>query len=148
MLDTQIEDNGEDMASAANLSVLIVEDSEIVRSRLVRLLEAVGGVSIVGCADDGIKAMGLFAEHRPEVVLLDIELPGLNGFKLLEAFKRELPGTRVIVLTTYASAEFGQICARLGADYFLNKAREFGRVPQILAEMLAALDQKSEETYP
>jgi two-component system response regulator DesR len=70
-------------------------------------------------------------------VVLDIELPGLNGFDLLAQFKLQRPGCVVIVLTTYAYPEFRENAMRLGADYFFDKAMEFERVTEVLSAMVA-----------
>lgn len=124
--------------NAKSISVIIVEDSEIVRTRLAALLSQVPGVAIAAQARDGLQALSLIAEHRPQAVLLDIELPGLNGLKLLESLKRDYPECRIIVLTTYAFAEFRRRCEDLGADHFLDKSMDFERIPALLTAMREA----------
>jgi DNA-binding NarL/FixJ family response regulator len=125
--------------NAKAISVIIVEDSEIVRTRLAALLSQVPGVAIAAQARDGLQALSLIAEHRPQAVLLDIELPGLNGLKLLESIKRDYPACGIIVLTTYAFAEFRRRCEDLGADHFLDKSMDFERIPALLTAMREAL---------
>jgi DNA-binding NarL/FixJ family response regulator len=114
---------------------MIVENSEVVRTRLVELIARVPNVTIAALAENGLQAMALFAEHHPDVVVLDIELPGINGLKLLELMKREQPVCLVIVLTTYTFKELRQRCAALGADYFFDKPTEFERVADVLGAL-------------
>jgi DNA-binding NarL/FixJ family response regulator len=118
--------------AASLVKVLIVEDSPIVRERLVALVAGVRNVVIVGQAEDGFKAQALFRQHRPDAVVLDIQLPGINGMDLLAQFKREHPACVVMVLTTYAFKEFRQRCTTLGADYFFDKSLEFERITEVL----------------
>ena len=121
--------------AASAVKVLIVEDSPIVRERLVALVADVPSVSIVGQAGDGFQAQALFCRHRPDAVVLDIQLPGINGMDLLAQFKREHPACKVMVLTTYAFKEFRERCIALGADSFFDKAAEFERVIEVLGTL-------------
>lgn len=123
--------------------MLVVEDSPIVRDRLVSLIGEVPQVAIVGQAEEGFKAAKLFEQHRPDAVILDIQLPGINGMELLARFKQSHPGCVVMVLTTYAFKEFRHRCLAGGADYFLDKATEFERVTQVLSAM-----QSQRQTHP
>jgi len=126
---------GQASPPAKTVKVLVVEDSPIVRERLIALLAELSNVVIVGQAADGFSAQALFRQHRPDAVVLDIQLPGLNGMDLLAEFKREQPSCVVIVLTTYPFKEFRNRCAALGADHFLDKAMEFERVTEVLSTL-------------
>ena len=119
-------------SAARPVKVLIVEDSPIVRERLAGLIAGVRNVAIVGQTGDGFQAQALFRQHRPDAVVLDIQVPGINGMDLLAQFKREHPACVVMVLTTYAFKEFRQRCVALGADYFFDKSSEFERVTEVL----------------
>ena len=118
--------------AASPVKVLIVEDSPIVRERLVGLIADLRNVAIVGQVGDGFQAQALFRQHRPDAVVLDIQVPGINGIDLLAQFKREHPVCVVMVLTTYGFKEFRQRCVALGADYFFDKSSEFERVTEVL----------------
>jgi two-component system OmpR family response regulator len=123
---------GEASPAASPVEVLVVEDSLIFRERLVALMAGVRNVAIVGQAGDGFQAQALFRQHRPDAVVLDIQLPGIGGMDLLMQFKQEHPSCLVIVLTTYAFKEFRQRCVALGADHFFDKYTEFERVIEVL----------------
>jgi DNA-binding NarL/FixJ family response regulator len=128
---------GESSPAASPVNVLIVEDSIIVRERLAALVADLRNVAIVGHAGDGFQAKTLFRQHRPDAVVLDIQLPGINGLDLLAQFKRKNPACVVIVLTTYAFKEIRQRCVALGADYFFDKCSEFERVIEVLSMLPA-----------
>ena len=121
-----------------SLKVLIVDDSDIVRERVATQVSEVPRVELVGLAADGPTAMHLFQERHPDVVVLDIELPGTSGFELLTQIKRQRPACVVIMLSNYASGSFRLGCNRLGADFFFNKSHEFERITEVLAAILSA----------
>ena len=123
--------------------VLIVEDSLIVRERLVALIAALSNVTIIGQAEDGFQAQALFRQHRPDAVVLDIQVPGINGMDLLAHFKGEHPASVVMVVTTYAFKEFRQRCLALGADYFFDKSAEFERGIEVLGTFPPRRELKS-----
>jgi DNA-binding NarL/FixJ family response regulator len=117
------------------VSVLVVEDSSIVRDRLVSMISEMPQVAIVGQAEEGFKAERMFDQLRPDAVILDIQLPGIHGMELLARFKKAHPACVVMVLTTYAFQEFRQRCMASGADHFFDKATEFERITQVLEAM-------------
>jgi DNA-binding NarL/FixJ family response regulator len=121
--------------AAHPVKVLIVDDSLIFRERLVALMADLRNVAIVGQAEDGFQAQALFRQHRPDAVVLDIQLPGIGGMDLLVQFKREHPACVVIVLTTYAFKEFRDRCAVLGADHFFDKSVEYERAIEVLGTL-------------
>jgi len=129
--------SGDPVASERMLRVLIVEDSPIVRERLIALIDQLHLPIRMAAVADGLQAMARFERLCPDAVVLDIELPGLNGFDLLAQFKLQRPACVVIMLTTYAYPEFRENAMRLGADYFFDKAMEFERVTEVLSALVA-----------
>lgn len=113
--------------------VLVVEDSTIVRERVVAMVSDLPNVIVVAEAKDGPEAQRHFQTYQPDVVVLDIQLPGISGLDLLPRFKRENPSCLVIVLTSYASKTLRRQCSALGADHFFEKCTEFVRVTEVLA---------------
>lgn len=120
------------------LKVLIVDDSEIVRERLAAQVSEVPFVQLVGQAAEGLTALRLFQSGHPDVVVLDIELPGMTGFEILTQIKRQRPSCIVVMLSSYASGPFRLGCDRLGADFFFSKANEFERINDVLKAILSA----------
>ncbi len=105
------------------ISVLIVDDQELVRVGLRTLVESEDDLAFAGEAGDGLAAVAAVREHRPDVVLMDIRMPGVDG---LVATRRigadpDLMGTRIIVLTTFELDEYVFDALRWGASGFLLK---------------------------
>src|SRR5262245_36016775 len=88
--------------SPAALRVLIVDDHFIVRSGLVAALESTGEVSVVGEAERGDAVVAAYAQCRPEVVLMDLQLPGLSGVEATTALVQRHPDARVLIFSTFA----------------------------------------------
>jgi len=128
--------SGDPVASERMLRVLIIEDSPIVRERLIALIDQLH-LSIRVTVADGLQAVLRFGKLCPDAVVLEVELPGVNGFELLAQFKLQRPACVVIMLTTYAYPEFRENAMRLGADHFFDKAMEFERVTEVLSALVA-----------
>lgn len=108
---------------ARELGVLVVDDSPFVRSAVQRMLEPLAAVRVVGTAADGAEAVELVRRLRPDVVILDIVMPGMNGLDALRAIMEEAP-TPVLVLSSHAhpGAEVALRALELGAVDFISKA--------------------------
>lgn len=119
------------------LRVLIVDDSPIIRDRLSEFLSDLPNMALVGKAEDGRQGETLFRQHRPDLVILDIDLPEIGGLDLLSQFKAEDPACIVVMLTSYSFRQIRQRCKTLGADYFFEKAREFDKVTELLTGLRA-----------
>ncbi|MFD4597086.1 response regulator [Streptomyces sp. NPDC058464] len=103
--------------------VLVVDDQFLIRAGLVGLLEAAPGFEVAGEAGDGAEAVRLAAETRPDVVLMDIRMPGVNGIEATERIlaRAEGPAPRILVLTTFDLDEYVYGALRAGASGFLLK---------------------------
>ena len=114
------------------MRILIVDDSPVVRERLAALLAELEGVEVVGQAQDVVGAVAAILALRPDVVTLDIRMPGGNGIEALAEVKKVQPAPIVIMLTNYPYPQYRKKCLDAGADYFLDKSTEFEQVAQIL----------------
>ena len=119
------------------MKVFIVEDAVEVRKRLVAMLGAVAGVEVVGEAATVQAAIDGALASRPDAVLLDLQLADGSGLDVLAAVKPQRPGIHVIVLSNFATPQYRQASLAAGAEVFLDKSQEFGRVPEILRGWLA-----------
>ena len=105
------------------IRVLIADDHIIVRSGLRLLLEAEPDIDVVGEALDGREALNLVEKHLPDVVLMDIAMPILNGLEATRQIKHDHPEINVLVLTMYDHEEYFRQMLRVGASgYILKKA--------------------------
>ncbi|HTU25898.1 MAG TPA: response regulator transcription factor [Pirellulales bacterium] len=102
--------------------MLVVDDHEVVRSGLASLLVD-SGIEIVGEAETGQQAIDLATEHSPDVILLDIRMPDMDGLDALEKIRRVLPAVKVVMLSTYDNPTYVARAVALGAsDYVLKGA--------------------------
>ncbi|MFG2618917.1 response regulator [Streptomyces sp. NPDC048507] len=119
------------------IRVLVVDDQILIRAGLVALLQAAPGIEVVGEAEDGEGAVARAAETRPDVILMDIRMPGLDGTAATERILARAvdPLPRVLVLTTFDLDEYVYAALRAGASGFLLK--DTG--PERLIEAVAAV---------
>ena len=101
------------MTEAAVIDVLVVDDHALMRAGLRGLIEAAGDMRVVGMAADGAEALGLVATASPQVVLMDLSMPGMDGVTATDRISREHPDTAVLVLTSFSDRE--QVTAALDA---------------------------------
>jgi DNA-binding NarL/FixJ family response regulator len=101
--------------------VLIVDDDALVRAGLTMILSAADDVAVVGEAADGSEVPGAVTTHRPDVVLMDIRMPRVDGLAATESLRKRADAPEVIVLTTFDADEFVLRALRAGASGFLLK---------------------------
>jgi DNA-binding NarL/FixJ family response regulator len=125
------------------VTVVVADDQSAVREGLVLLLGTLPGITVAGQAADGNAAIDLVAATRPQVVLMDLNMPGCDGVSATARITAEHPGTRVVVLTTYADDESIIGALQAGALGYLTKdatRAEIGRAIQAAAAGQAVLD--------
>ena len=131
------------MTPAAPTKVFVVDDSAIVRERLIALLAEVPNVTIAGEAEMARDAIAGIHAKRPDIVVLDISMPGGSGLAVLEAVKKDRPAPMVIMLTNFDHLQYRQRCLQLGADHFLDKSNSFERVMDIIRDFTPGTCQAS-----
>jgi DNA-binding NarL/FixJ family response regulator len=104
-----------------SVRVLLADDHTLVRAGLRKLLESLPGVEVVGEASDGLELLELAAQLQPQVVLMDIAMPGLNGLEATGRIMKAWPATRVLILSMHQSAEYVRQALRQGAVAYLLK---------------------------
>ena len=117
--------------SHRKIKVFIVDDSLIVREHLVTMLEELAGIEIVGQAENVAEAISGIRILQPDVVILDIRMPGGNGIDVLQTIKQDEAAPMVIILTNYPYPGYRQKCLQAGADFFLDKSTEFDQIPEL-----------------
>jgi len=113
------------------MSVLIVDDSEILRKRLKEALFLIRTDLEFYEASSGEEALKVFSSEMHDIVILDISLPDISGIEILKEIKMSDPGTRVIIFTSYPSAEFKERCISFEADYFFDKCRDYRNILEL-----------------
>ena len=106
------------------IRVLLVDDQALVRAGFKALLDAQDDIEVVGEAADGADGVALATEHVPDVILMDIRMPGVDGLEATRRIAAELPDVRVIMLTTFDLDEHVFEALQLGAAGFLVKDTE------------------------
>jgi DNA-binding NarL/FixJ family response regulator len=116
--------------------VLLVDDHRIVRQGLKALLANEPGIDVIGEADDGRTALTLIAELQPDVVLMDISMPGLNGIEATRQIRQRFPQVKVVILSMHANEEYVFQVLQAGATgYVLKQADSL----EVLVAIRAAL---------
>jgi DNA-binding NarL/FixJ family response regulator len=103
------------------IRVLIADDQRVVRDGLAMLVGLIDGVEITGTACGGEEAVRLAVAHRPDVILMDLRMPGMDGITATAQLRQRLPAARVLVLTTYADDDTILPALRAGAQGYLTK---------------------------
>jgi len=132
--------------SLPQIKVFITDDSLIVRERLTTMLVELAGVEVVGQAEDVATAISAIGRLRPDVVILDIRMPGGSGIDVLRQIKQTRPELMVIILTNYPYPGYRQRCLQAGADFFLDKSAEFDQIPALMERLKQS--SRSDQAQP
>jgi two-component system invasion response regulator UvrY len=111
-------------ADSSVMRVALVDDHEIVRSSLAYLLASDPLIHVVAQGDCGRDALEIARRHRPDVLLIDLEMPGGSGLEVLNRLRAGFPRIAVLVLSAHAEEQFALTCLRLGARGYLAKSCE------------------------
>ena len=106
---------------SGTISVVLADDQALMRMGFRMVLEAEEDIAVVGEASDGTSALAQAKALHPDVILMDVRMPGMNGIEATERIARECPGTRVLILTTFDLDEYAFAGLRAGASGFLLK---------------------------
>lgn len=123
--------------SHSGITVLIVDDQKIVREGLVSLIGLLPGVTVVGAATDGDDAVRQARTLRPDVVLMDLNMPRRNGVEATSELRRVLPDTAVVVLTTYSDDRWVFSALQAGARGFLTKDAGADEIHRAITDVAA-----------
>jgi DNA-binding NarL/FixJ family response regulator len=114
------------------IRVITADDQRVVREGLALILSLLPNVEVVGTAADGEEALALVAERKPDVVLMDLRMPGMGGTEATRRLRAEHPAVKVIVLTTYADDASVVGALQAGADGYLTKDAGATEIQQAL----------------
>jgi DNA-binding NarL/FixJ family response regulator len=127
----------------SDLRVVVADDQTVVRDGLVTLLRLLPGIDVVAAGSDGLEAIELVAEYKPDVLLVDLRMPRCDGVEATRRVRTEYPGTEVVVLTTYSDDDSVLGALKAGARGFLTKdadAESIGRALHAAAAGQSIID--------
>jgi DNA-binding NarL/FixJ family response regulator len=123
--------------TTASIRVVVADDQRVVRDGLAMLVGLIDDVEVVGSACDGIEAVELARDQRPDVVLMDLRMPRLEGAEATRRIRTALPDTQVLVLTTYADDESLFPALQAGARGYLTKDASAEEIEHAIRALVA-----------
>ncbi|HAH23488.1 MAG TPA: response regulator [Prolixibacteraceae bacterium] len=118
------------------MKILIADDSVLILERLSEMLSFHSQAEVVGSYNNGTEALQALRTHQPDLAILDINMPGLNGLEVLSTFRKENKTIKFIILTFHSSEYYHQLAIQAGADHFFNKI-DFEELSPVIDELLA-----------
>lgn len=125
-----------DDAATTGIRVLVVDDHELMREGLTRLLQSETGITVVGIAADGQQAILMAADTRPDAVIMDISMPGLNGIDAAAQIKKTLPEVVIIGLTMHENLDIRQAMLDAGAEACLSKSEDLSTLVHTIKNLV------------
>lgn len=127
--------DNEERARNPAKKVLLADDSDSVRKRLSALISDIRGIELVGETDNARDTLEAIYRHEPDILVLDIQMPGGNGIQILHALEESTVKPLVIMLTAFPYPSYQQKCLDAGAKFFFDKATEFEQVVEVLRDL-------------
>ena len=118
------------------MKVVIADDSSLLRDRIKSLLNSINDISMVYEAKNGVEALQLIMEKEPDLAIIDIRMPEMNGIEVLKQIRKLNMKTRVCILTSYPYPQYRKRCLEAGADYFLSKSEDFEEIEIVITDMV------------
>lgn len=119
------------------IRVLIVDDHELVRSGVEALLNACEDISVVAVCDCGEKALQIITNETPDVVLMDVNMPGMGGFEACRRILQRFPNVKIIALSVHNGGPVPQQLLKLGVDGFVSKASPVNEMVAAIRNVMA-----------
>jgi len=124
--------------STRPVTVLLADDEQLIRSALAALLPLDGDIAVVAQAADGSEAVRMTREHRPDVVVMDLDMPTMDGLQSAVEIRRDDPGQIIVLLTRHAKAGVLRRALKAGVLGFLSKAAD----PQLIADVIRTVAKR------
>jgi DNA-binding NarL/FixJ family response regulator len=119
------------------MKILLADDSELILERLQDLIKKYKEVEIVGAFNNGYDTLEGLRNLKPDLAIVDIQMPGLNGLEILGKIKQEQKNITFIILTFYDSDFYKLLALDLGTDYYFSKVYDFEKISSVVEKMLA-----------
>jgi DNA-binding NarL/FixJ family response regulator len=118
------------------MKVFIADDSDLILERLQESLLVFQNLTIVGVSKSGAEALRNLKILKPDLAIIDLEMPELNGFDVIKEIRKVDRQMKIIVLTFYSSDYYFNKAIQLGSDYFFSKADDFDKISFVVAGMV------------
>jgi DNA-binding NarL/FixJ family response regulator len=118
-------------------TILVVDDSPLIINRLIEMLSETPNIGWIKTAGSYAEAIEIMATHRPGILLLDINLPDKSGIEILRTCRISNSRVKIIMITNQANELYQKLCFKLGADYFVDKSKEFEQIAGIISNLPA-----------
>jgi DNA-binding NarL/FixJ family response regulator len=120
------------------VKIIIADDSSLLRNRIKNLLNGLKEKLVIYEAINGLDTLKLIADKGPDLVILDIRMPEMNGIEALKKIRELKMKTKVCILTNYPYPQYKKKCIEAGADYFLSKTEDFEDIKNIITELVTS----------
>lgn len=114
------------------MNIVLADDSDMILMRLQEMLSHIGFVSIVGISKNGKDALKMIIEKKPDLAIVDIKMPEMNGLDVLKEVRKTNKNLKFIILTFYVLEQYKKIAFDTGVNYFLSKADDFDKIEDIV----------------
>jgi len=125
-----------------NMTIVIADDSVLLRDRIKDLLKDYRNVTIIGEAENGLEALKLIMEKAPDLAILDIRMPQMNGIEVLKKIREMGLNSKVCMLTNYPYKQYRERCFAEGANYFFDKNLAIEELKEVIATLSAEKQEK------
>ena len=115
------------------MNVIIIDDDQLVSMSLQTILESDENIRVAACGQDGEEAVALYEKHRPDVLLMDIQMKGMSGLAAAEMILKSYPDAKILFLTTFSDDEYIIKALDIGAKGYILKQDFAGIIPALLA---------------
>lgn len=119
------------------IKVILADDHELVRTGLRRLLDDQEDIKVVGEAENGLAALAVVEQFKPDVAILDINMPGLNGIEATEKLRKRYPRLKILIVSMHNDQLFPQRVFAAGANAYLTKDTSFCEIVHAISEVMA-----------
>jgi CheY-like chemotaxis protein len=116
-------------------AILLVDDSILIIERITEILKDLETLASISRVQRYSEALAFLQQQRPDIVLLDINLPDISGIELLRYLKKTDPGIVVIMFSNQANEYYKDLCKKVGADFFIDKSKGYDQLPGIIASL-------------
>jgi DNA-binding NarL/FixJ family response regulator len=122
------------------MTIIIADDSQMLRERIKSLFITFTNISIVGEAENGIQALDLIIEKEPDLAILDIRMPEMNGVEVLKKAKSLGLKTKICILTNYPYKQYREKCLAEGAYCFFDKNQDIRQITDVISDLANKYD--------